>query len=207
MLDQLLELLKTWGYVIVFLGALVEGESVILAACIAAYFGYMSLPKIMITAFIATLFADQALYYVGRFHGNKILEKYPKLKIPAHRAFTLLHRWDLWFILVFRFIYGIRTVSPIIIGTAHVAPSRFIPLNFIAAVIWTVVSCLAGYSLGPVIELIDFAIIKKYMLWFSLGLLALLGIIIAIAWRATHPDHPDHPNNKGKTNDPHHPGS
>lgn len=188
-MDHLLELLKTWGYIVVLLGSMVEGESIILTACVAAYFGYMSMPKIVVIAFLGTLIADQSLYFIGRRYGHRILNRYPKLKTPAHRAFTLLHRWDFWFILSFRFIYGIRTISPIIIGTAGIPPRRFIPLNFLAAVIWTAASCSLGYVLGGIIESIDFHIVERYLLIISLTLLAILITIGYIGWRKLHPHH------------------
>ena len=43
---------------------IVEGESVILAACFMAHLGHLSLMKIMLIAFCGTLFADQTLFYV-----------------------------------------------------------------------------------------------------------------------------------------------
>lgn len=188
-MEYLLELLKTWGYIIVLLGSMVEGESVILTACVAAYFGYMSMPKIVVIAFLGTLVADQTLYFVGRWYGHHILNRYPQLKNPAHRAFTLLHRWDLWFILSFRFIYGIRTISPIIIGTAGIPPRRFIPLNFLAAFIWTAISCSLGYLLGSIIESIDFHLVERYILIISLIFLAILIIVGYIGWQKLHPHH------------------
>lgn len=169
------------------LGSLVEGESVILTACIAAYFGYMSISKIVIIAFLGTLIADQTLYFVGLKYGRTLIDKRPSLKKPAERAYALLHRWDIWFILSFRFIYGIRTISPVIIGSAGVSPRRFIPLNFLAAVIWTAVSCTVGYFLGGVIDVIGFHVVERYALWISLGLLALLIIGGTLAWRKMHP--------------------
>ena len=136
------------AYVILFLGSLVEGESIVLTASFLAYTGFLSLPKVMTIAFVATLFADQTLFYVGRFYGPGLLERYPKLKEKSKRVFALLHKYNTPFILGFRFVYGIRTASPLIIGAAGVDISRFTILNFCAAVIWTVISCLGGYFLG-----------------------------------------------------------
>src|SRR3546814_54852 len=115
----------------------------------------------MIFAFVATLFADQILFYVGRFYGPGLLERYPKLKEKSKRIFELLHKYNTPFILGFRFVYGIRTASPLIIGTSGVSIKRFTILNFLAAVIWTIVSCLGGYLLGYLFaDVIEEAIFK-----------------------------------------------
>lgn len=136
------------AYIILFLGSLVEGESIVLTASFLAYTGFLSLPKVMMIAFIATLCADQILFYVGRFYGPGLLERRPKLKEKSKRIFELLHKYNTPFILGFRFVYGIRTASPLIIGAAGIDIKRFAILNFLAAVIWTTISCLGGYFLG-----------------------------------------------------------
>lgn len=174
-MESFITFVQDWGYIAVLLGSMVEGESVILTASFMAYQGYLSLPKIMIIAFLGTLFADQALYYVGRHYGKRFFKKFPKMQEGSKRAFDLLHRWDIWFILSFRFIYGIRTISPIVIGAARVPPKRFIPLNLLSAIIWTIISCVGGYMLGGTFEVIveNFDSLKKYFVLVPLGILTL----------------------------------
>lgn len=185
-MENFIEIVKDWGYIAVLFGAMIEGESVILTACVMAYLGYLSIAKIVAIAFMGTLVADQGLYYVGRFYGERILERFPKLKTPSEKAFLLLHRWDIWYILSFRFIYGIRIVSPIVIGSAGITPQRFIPLNFISAVVWTSVSCTGGYLLGKVIDAVEFSVIEHYIFLFSAGLLTLVIGIGYLGWKKLH---------------------
>lgn len=151
-MESFIQFIQEWGYLAVFLGSLVEGESVILTASALANLGYLNIYKIMIIAFLGTLFADQALYFVGRYYGPSIFDRFPRYKPASEKAFKLLHRLDSWFILSFRFIWGIRTISPVVIGASGLSPKRFIPLNFIAAVVWTVISCTGGYMLGHTID-------------------------------------------------------
>jgi membrane protein DedA with SNARE-associated domain len=145
------EFVQNWGYIAVFLGAMIEGESVIFIAGFFAHEGYLSLPKIIIVSFIGTLFADQALYFVGRRYGNPFIERFPSFRPRAEKAFRLLRRYDNIFILSFRFIYGIRIISPVVIGASGVGVGRFIILNFIAAIIWSVSSCVVAYYFAHLI--------------------------------------------------------
>jgi membrane protein DedA with SNARE-associated domain len=185
-MDHLIEFIKEWGYYAVFLGSLVEGESVILVACFMAHLGYLSLSKIMIIAFCGTLFADQTLYYVGRYYGQALIQRFHRLHAPANRAFKLLHKWDTWFILSNRFIWGIRTISPIVIGSSGITPQRYTPLNVFAAVVWTVLSCTGGYMLSGVIEDIGLQVIKKYFVYFTMLLVFLFLVFIALRrWMKT----------------------
>jgi len=148
---SLQEFIETWGYIAVFLGSLIEGESVIFIAGFLAHEGYLSLPKIIFVSFIGTLLADQVLYHVGRHYGNHFIDKFPSFRSRADRAFGLLRRYENIFILSFRFIYGIRIVSPIIIGASGIGVKRFTLLNIIAALIWSVGSCVVAYFFAHLI--------------------------------------------------------
>ncbi len=151
-MESFIEFVREWGYVAVFLGAIVEGETVILTACALAALGYLDIYKVVTVTFFTTLFVDQGLFYVGRAYGPAFFDKFPNLKQRANRAFTLLHRFDKWFILSFRFIYGIRTISPVVIGAAMISPARYSPLNLLSAIIWTSISCYSGYMMGDLLE-------------------------------------------------------
>lgn len=136
-------------YLITLLGSFVEGESVILTASALAYkYEQISLINLMMIAFAGSLAADQILFFVGRHYGPRIIETRPSLKKASSRVFYHLHRHSTLFILSFRFIYGIRTASPIIIGAAGVSIKRYAILNVIAAFIWSILSCSVGYMIG-----------------------------------------------------------
>jgi membrane protein DedA with SNARE-associated domain len=155
MLDNLLDIIKNSpgiAYAIVLFGAMIEGETIILSASALAAAGYLSITKVGAIAFFSTLFVDQVLFYVGHYMykhpGRPISERYPRLYQKSKRAVLLLKKYDTWFILSFRFIYGIRAISPVVIGLCGSLPRRFIPLNVASAMIWMIVSCGAGYCLG-----------------------------------------------------------
>jgi len=151
-MESFLAFVHEWGYIAVFLGAIVEGETVILTSSALAALGYMNIYKIMLITFCTTVVVDQGLFVLGRRYGPAFFERFPKLRPKADKAFKLLHRFDKWFILSFRFIYGIRVISPIVIGAANIDQKKFAPLNVLSALIWTLVSCYTGYMLGDVLE-------------------------------------------------------
>lgn len=140
------------GYLIVFICSMIEGETIVLAASALAAIGYFSISKIVIIAFSSTLLVDQLLYFWGhslyKKPGVSLSERFPKLYKKSKKAVILLKKYDVWFILMFRFIYGIRAISPVVIGLCGSQPKRFIPLNFLSALMWVSISCSAGYWLG-----------------------------------------------------------
>jgi len=79
-------------------------------------------------------------------------------------------------ILGFRFLYGLRTVTPFVIGASKITPTRFIILNILGAAIWAVIVGGMGYLFGYTLEIfIDN--VKKYELLVFAGLTG-VGIII-----------------------------
>ncbi|MDP2194234.1 MAG: DedA family protein [Alphaproteobacteria bacterium] len=188
-MEILINFIKEWGYVAVFLGALVEGESIILTASALAYAGFLDIYTVAVVAFVATVFSEQSLYFVGRYYGPSLFDRFPRFKPAADKAFLILKRIDVWFILTCRFIYGIRTISPLVIGASGITLQKFIPLNLLAALIWASLSCAAGYYLGElIIENVDY--LKK--LSQNIGLVSIIifvvvtGIIFYVKYKKAH---------------------
>lgn len=146
------ELVATYGYPAIFAGTFLEGETVVLVAGYLASRHYLALGYVAICAFLGTWAGDTACFFIGRRWGAKLLEKRPAWRPAAERALRLLRRHSTVFIISFRFIYGIRTVSPFAIGMSGVSPIRFILLNMCAAAVWAVVFSTGGYMLGSVLE-------------------------------------------------------
>jgi membrane protein DedA with SNARE-associated domain len=113
-----------------------------------AYFGKFQLIKVMFYAFFGTLLADQLLFYIGRFVGVRLLSKFKKLEKKSAYIIQLLEAYDVPFILGFRFVYGIRIISPFFIGLSNISIPKFSILNLIAALIWSIFSCTLGYYIG-----------------------------------------------------------
>ena len=137
----------------------------------------------LIVAFSGTLLADQTLFYIGRYYGPGLLERKPQWRNRVDKIFNLLHRYNTGFILSFRFIYGIRILSPVVIGASGIAIKRFTILNFIAAIIWTLISCTGGYILGYLFgDMLEVFIEKAlhYQKIFLIGIAGLVGIIYIV---------------------------
>jgi len=157
------ELISTYGYAAVGVGAFLEGETVLFLAGFAANRGYLELPWVMLSAFLGALFGDQFYFYLGRSLGKGALKKRPAWQAKSEKAFLLLERHQVWLIIGFRFLYGLRTITPFIIGASNISPYRFLVLNIIGATLWVTVVGILGYLFGKTLALLvdDF---KKYEL-------------------------------------------
>jgi membrane protein DedA with SNARE-associated domain len=145
-------LIATYGYPAILVGTFLEGETVVLAAGYLASLGYLSLPLVAICAFLGTWIGDSTYFFIGRRWGATLLEKRPGWRPAAGRALRLLHRYHAIFILSFRFVYGIRTMSPFAIGMSGVSPLRFVLLNMVASAIWAVLFSSVGHLVGSALS-------------------------------------------------------
>jgi len=148
------QIVAVYGYPAILLGTFLEGETILVIAGFLSHQGYLKLHFVILAAFAGTLLGDQLYYYIGRIKGGAFLEKRPVWKRRSVRVFDLLHKHQILMILGFRFVYGIRTITPFIIGLSRISPLRFLILNCIGAGIWAVIIGVLGYVLGHSLELL-----------------------------------------------------
>jgi membrane protein DedA with SNARE-associated domain len=160
------DLLTQYGYLALFVGCLLEGETLLILAGIAAHGGYLWLPYVVAIAFVGGTLGDQILFYFGRRSGGAILQRWPRFQKPAERVEGLIERHSGLLIVGVRFMYGLRLVGPIAIGMSAVSPLRFAILNMIGAALWATSVAGVGYLFGHAIEwlLADLALFEKIAL-------------------------------------------
>ncbi len=146
------DFLGHWGYLAVLVGTFLEGETVPVLAGFAAHQGFLRLDLVMACAFAGSLVGDQTWFWVGRRFGRQWMERHPGRAADAERVAKLLDRWGDWFVLSFRFLYGLRAISPLAIGLSSITVRRFALLNVISAAVWAMVVGSLGYLFGNAIE-------------------------------------------------------
>lgn len=169
-------LISEYGYWAILIGTFLEGETILVLGGLAAHSGYLHLPWVIAVAFIGSLSGDQLYFYIGRAKGMEFIEKRPRWHKPSQKVFDLLHRHQVPLILGFRFLYGLRSVTPFAIGASGISPVRFLILNMIGALVWAITVGYLGYLFGQVVERV-MGEIKHYEMWLLLGI-ALLALIV-----------------------------
>jgi membrane protein DedA with SNARE-associated domain len=173
---SLSELISNYGYFAIAIGTFFEGETVLVLGGFAAHRGYLELQWVITWAFLGTLFGDQLYYYIGRSQGMEFINRRPHWQARSARVFRLLHQHQILLILGFRFLYGLRTVTPFLIGASGIARLRFTVLNLLGAFVWAVAIGILGYVFGQTFELL-LDDIKRYELWLFAGI-AIVGVIV-----------------------------
>ena len=172
--------IASYGYWAVFLGTLLEGETILLAAGFAAYRGLLDWRLVLAIAIVGATLGDQCAFLLGRWKGPALIARVPVLTRNAPRFTALMDRYHTPFILVLRFLYGLRIAGPVMLGAGNFSPLQFAPLNLLGAVLWAPLVIGAGYTFGVTIEslLVDLRHIEEIIL---IGILA-AGFVVWV-WR------------------------
>jgi len=165
-------LIDTYGYFAVFVGAFLEGETILALAGLAAYRGYLDFYAVVVIALFAGFLGDQFYFFVGRYRGTEILARFPAWQARAHKFDALLSRWHAPLIVCIRFMYGFRILGPLMLGMGRCPAWKFMVYNFIGAMIWAPLIAGLGYLFGSALEAVLHDL-KRYELWAGLALLAI----------------------------------
>jgi len=145
-------LVEQLGYFAVFVGTLLEGETILALAGVAAAQGYLSLTAVIAVAMAGAFLGDQCCFYVGRRYGSRVLARFPALAARAPRVQALVRRWDAPAVILLRFLYGLRIAGPIIIASCGISAWRLAFFNFIGVLIWAPLVAGIGYFAGQALE-------------------------------------------------------
>jgi len=168
-------LIRTYGYVALLIGTFFEGETILIIGGLTAHLGYLYLPLVMVVAFIGSFAGDQVFFFIGRVRGRELIARHPRWCGRVEKIHVILERYHDLIMLGFRFVYGIRILTPIVIGSNHrIKASRFIILNAIGAVLWAVLVSGGGYLFGAALEVV-MNDIKRYEIEVILGILLIGG--------------------------------
>jgi membrane protein DedA with SNARE-associated domain len=139
-------------YLFTFAWTFIEGETFVLFAGFAAAQGLLSAPLLLLAAWFGSFAGDQCYFWIGRRFGLRLLRRRPLWSARVDSALGWVKRYDKWFILSFRFIYGVRNFSSFALGISGIDWRRFLLFNFIAAFLWAACFVAAGYFCGRAAE-------------------------------------------------------
>lgn len=177
-------LIVRWGYLAIAFGIFLEGESVLILGGALAHRGLLSLPLVMLTAFLSAFSGDQFWFQMGRRYGRPLLVRHPKWLARIGAAQARLQRYGDLFVFGFRFIYGIRTVTPALLGMSDYPRARFVWLNFAGVAVWSVAISWAGWALGAAFQqVMERAVHVQKLVGAGLGAALVVWLAVALVRR------------------------
>lgn len=195
--DQIPSLIEQYGYIIVFLGVLLEsvgvplpGETILLASGALVHQGYLDLGDVIVSGVLGAVVGDQIGYWVGREGGRPFVLRWGRyLRITPER----LRRTEEFFeryggkaVFLARFVAGLRVFGALVAGISDMRWRTFFFYNALGGITWATAAVLVGYLLWQSVTLVE-----SWLGWISLLLVALLVLALVLYRyyrRITRPD-------------------
>lgn len=175
------QLLNHYGYLAIFIGSILEGETILTLAGFFVHKGYLLFVPSILCATAGGMIGDQVCFLLGRYYGTRLLQHFPKLDPLVEKTNRLLSKHSSIIIIGVRFMYGLRIAGPIAIGMSQVSFSRFLLLNALGALFWATIIVSFGYLFGQSAQWLFTQFQQYTKLLFALILLIAV-IVLSIYW-------------------------
>jgi membrane protein DedA with SNARE-associated domain len=169
-------LLHKFGYLAVFVGTFLEGETILVMGGFFAERGYMTLPLVILTAFSGSYVGHVCWFWLGRTQGVRLLDRFPRLRKHFGKGIRLFERYGAPAIFITQWLYGLRITCAVIIGISKISTIKFLIYEALTCIVWAIVIGTAGFYFGRAVERVlgKAAHIEKY----GLLLLVVIGVSV-----------------------------
>jgi len=188
-IDRVQPLLDRYGYPIVFLSVLLEGfglvapgQSILIAAALAAAKGGLSLIVVLLLAFTAAVLGNSIGYFIGIRGGRPLLLKLHVREERLQRLEGYFSRYGKGVVIIGRFFDGLRQLNGIMAGILHMPWKTFTFCNILGAALWTGTWGLGSYMLEKEISKVHLTIRLVEPLIIIMLLLGVLAFFIYVLW-------------------------
>jgi undecaprenyl-diphosphatase len=193
-LDNILSLIGQYGYLIVFLGVLLEsagvpipGETILIASGVLVQRGYLNLGEAVVFGILGAVVGAQVGYWVGREGGRPLVLRWGRYaKVTPER----LMRMEWFFerhggkaVFLTRFITGLRVFGALVAGVSRMRRRTFLFYNTLGGVVWATAAVLVGYLLGGSFDRVEWWAGRAALLPILL-LVLVLGFYFSYRWVA-----------------------
>lgn len=172
-------LLHKFGYLAVFAGTFLEGETILVMAGFFAERGHLHLALVVLVAFLGAYAGHLFWFWLGRTQGIRLLERFPRMKTHFGRGIRIFERYGAPAIFITQWLYGLRITAAVIIGISKISLTKFLVYEAISCIVWAIVIASAGYYFGRAVE----SVLGKAAHIENWGLLVLLVVGVGVwAW-------------------------
>ncbi|HVT03588.1 MAG TPA: DedA family protein [Thermoanaerobaculia bacterium] len=146
--------LHRFGYLAVFVGTFLEGETIlVLSGFFASRRAAILKPAIIIlVAFSGAFLGHVFWFWIGRTKGAHILHRHPNLERHMARALKLFEDHGPSAVFISQYLYGLRIVSAVMFGISHIKTRTFLLYQALSCLIWATLVTLLGFYFGRAVQ-------------------------------------------------------
>lgn len=148
MTDTIHALIEQYGLIAVFIGCVAEGETAAILAGFFAHQGVFVPWQAFVAVFLGAFGGDACFFLCGRRFADRPFVQRLRARPGFDRAFDLMQRYPALYVIGNRYAYGFRLVGGVAAGLSNIAMPKFVVLNAISALIWTMLFGIIGYVFG-----------------------------------------------------------
>jgi membrane protein DedA with SNARE-associated domain len=163
-------LLHHYGYLAVFAGTFLEGETILVLAGFFASRGSLWLPLVLVTAAAGAYVGHVFWFWLGRSQGTRLVHRLPRFERQIARSLELVERHGAGAIFLTQYLYGLRIASAIVFGLSAMSRRKFLIYQALSCALWATLIGLLGFFFGRAVERVlgQAAAVEKYAILFIL---------------------------------------
>ena len=151
-MDDIITSLSTYGYIILAFYSFGGGMVALIGAGILASMGKMDIGT---SIFVATLFnfvGDSVLFYLAQTNKKEVMGYMQKHKRKIAYTNLLMRKYGWLAVFLQKYIYGVKTLVPIVMGLTKYDFRKFVLLNVFASIVWGLVVGLVSFYFSAVVR-------------------------------------------------------
>ncbi len=137
-------LLTHYPLLLVFIGALLGAETVVLFATIICHSNDISPNLIIIIAICGAILGNQIWFYIGKIYGERLLKKHNHLKNEVFKFKKWINNKSALMAISARFVYGAGSITPLLLGINHYPQLHYSLFNTIGSIVWGIIVVKLG---------------------------------------------------------------
>lgn len=163
---------QTLGYIIIFLGMMIEGDILLFTVGFLTYRGYFDIGIVLLIVSLGIVIGDNLWYVLGEvIKENSIFGRFITRVIKPFDEH--LKKRTVWTIFISKFAYGSHRLTLLRAGMLRLPFKKFIEGDISASVVWILLIGGLGY-----ISSASFFLIRRYLRYSEITLL--FGLILFI---------------------------
>ncbi len=151
-LEDILSSLSTYGYIILAFYSFGGGMVALIGAGILSSMGKMDIAT---SIFVATLFnfvGDSVLFYLAQTNKKEVMGYMQKHKRKIAYTNLLMRKYGWLAVFLQKYIYGVKTLVPIVMGLTKYEFKKFVTLNFFASILWGLIVGLVSFYFSTAVR-------------------------------------------------------
>ena len=151
-MDEILNNLSLYGYIILAVYSFGGGMLALAGAGILSALGKMDITTSIAVATAANFVGDTVLFWLAQSNKKEVMKYLRKYRRKIAYTNLLMRKYGWMAVFLQKYIYGVKTLVPIIMGLSRYDFKKFVFLNFFSSIVWGLVVGLGSYYFSAAVR-------------------------------------------------------